>query len=138
MPNYLLDTDHLSLLQRKDARVGARLLTLPRIDGATAVISYEEQMRGWLAKLNRAQTPEQFCEAYALLCNMQRFYCSLHLIEFDRNCLTIFDRLRKVYRRTKTTDLRIAATALAHDATLVTRNTQDFIDIENLRLENWA
>ena len=35
-------------------------------------------------------------------------------------------------------DLQIAATALELEATLVTRNTQDFIDIENLRLENWA
>ena len=138
LPSYLLDTDHLSLLQRKDARVAARLLTIPRQDRAAAVISYEEQMRGWLAKLNRQQTPEQICEAYSLLCNMQRFYCSLQLIEFDRNCLAIFERLRKIHRRTKTMDLRIAATALALGATLVTRNTQDFIDIENLQLENWA
>jgi predicted nucleic acid-binding protein len=35
-------------------------------------------------------------------------------------------------------DLRIAAIALAQSAILVTRNTQDFIDIENLNLENWA
>ncbi len=35
-------------------------------------------------------------------------------------------------------DLRIAAIALANNATLVTRNTQDFIEIENLTLENWA
>ncbi len=35
-------------------------------------------------------------------------------------------------------DLRVAATALARDAILVTRNTQDFNSIANLRLDNWA
>jgi predicted nucleic acid-binding protein len=35
-------------------------------------------------------------------------------------------------------DLRIVATALAHNAVLVTRNTQDFAPIENLQLDNWA
>lgn len=35
-------------------------------------------------------------------------------------------------------DLRIACIALAHDATLVTRNTKDFAHVPNLKVENWA
>lgn len=34
-------------------------------------------------------------------------------------------------------DLMIAATALVHDLTLVTHNTQDFADIPGLRLVDW-
>jgi predicted nucleic acid-binding protein len=34
-------------------------------------------------------------------------------------------------------DLMIAATALVHDLTLVTHNTQDFVDIPDLRLADW-
>lgn len=37
-----------------------------------------------------------------------------------------------------TDHLQIAATALLFNATLVTRNTQDFMSIANLRLDNWA
>ena len=34
-------------------------------------------------------------------------------------------------------DLLIAGTALAHDMTLVTRNTREFTRIPSLRVENW-
>jgi predicted nucleic acid-binding protein len=36
-----------------------------------------------------------------------------------------------------TIDLLIASIALAHNMTFVTDNTQDFIHIQGLRLENW-
>ncbi|MGL5033972.1 MAG: hypothetical protein ACRC6M_09255 [Microcystaceae cyanobacterium] len=35
-------------------------------------------------------------------------------------------------------DLKIAAIALTHQMTLVTRNTQDFRQIADLTLENWT
>jgi tRNA(fMet)-specific endonuclease VapC len=35
-------------------------------------------------------------------------------------------------------DLKIACVALAHDATLLTRNTTDFAQIAGLRIENWV
>jgi tRNA(fMet)-specific endonuclease VapC len=34
-------------------------------------------------------------------------------------------------------DLKIASIALAHDATLLTRNTRDFAQVPGLRIENW-
>jgi tRNA(fMet)-specific endonuclease VapC len=38
----------------------------------------------------------------------------------------------------RTLDLRIAATALVHDLTLVTRNTQDFARVPGLKTEDWS
>ncbi len=35
-------------------------------------------------------------------------------------------------------DLMIAATALAHDITLVTRDTSDFSRVQDLRIEDWS
>ena len=35
-------------------------------------------------------------------------------------------------------DLLTACIALAHDATLVTRNTRDFAVVPGLKIENWA
>ncbi len=138
MPLYVLDTDHLSLIQRSDARVSVRYLATPRGDVAASIVSFEEQMRGWLAHINHSRTPDQICLAYDLLCATQRFYCTLRLLEFDADTAKVFKALRQTHRRLSAMDLRIAATALAHNATLVTRNTQDFISIANLRLENWA
>jgi len=138
MPLHILDTDHLTLVQRSEPKVSVRYLSLPREDLAASAISYEEQIRGRLAYLSQAKTPEKICRAYALLCQTQRFFCTLRVVEFDSKVSAIYDALRQTHRRLGKMDLRIAATALSVSATLVTRNTQDFSAIADLRLENWA
>lgn len=45
--------------------------------------------------------------------------------------------LRKSGRTVSEFDLLIGATALAHNLTLVTRNTRDFVNMDKIRLENW-
>ncbi|MEP7337160.1 MAG: type II toxin-antitoxin system VapC family toxin [Acidobacteriota bacterium] len=116
----------------------ARYDSLPQGEVAASVASYEEQLRGRLAVIRQAKTPEEFAVAYLRLREMQEFFCSLTLLDFDLNGARIYVSLRQAHRRADAMDLRIAATALAHDITLVTNNTQDFIAIANLRLENWA
>jgi len=138
MPLYVLDTDHLTLIQRGDVKVSARYLSTPRDDKVASVISYEEQVRGRLAQISQAKAPARACAAYALLCKTQSFYCTLRLLEFDGEAARIYESLKQIHRRSSRKDLQIAATALAHDLTLVTRNTQDFASIANLRLDNWA
>jgi tRNA(fMet)-specific endonuclease VapC len=138
MPLYLLDTDHITLVQRGDPKVTSHYGSLPEEEIIVSVISYEEQLRGRLATVSHAKTDAQIERAYWLLLDMQVYFCERHVIDFGPRANTIYNELRKFHRRAGTMDLRIAATALANNATLVTRNTQDFIDIENLTLENWA
>jgi hypothetical protein len=52
----ILDTDHLSLLQRRDAAVSARVLLTPAVELATTVITVEEQLRGRLVRRPLLQT----------------------------------------------------------------------------------
>jgi hypothetical protein len=50
----ILDTDHVTILQREGPeadRLLARLDQLPPDDIATTVVSYQEQLQGWLAFL---------------------------------------------------------------------------------------
>lgn len=49
---WLLDTDHLSILQRGGSTalpLQMRLGRVPVEEVGTTIINYEEQMRGWLA-----------------------------------------------------------------------------------------
>ncbi len=49
---YLLDTDHISLIDRggpEGEHIRAHLTAVPEGEVAASIISYEEQMRGWLA-----------------------------------------------------------------------------------------
>ena len=65
---FVLDTDHLSVLEGPDvasrqslvARLGSHALAL-----FTTIISVEEQMRGWLAEIHRTNDPRQQVRAYA-------------------------------------------------------------------------
>lgn len=59
MSVYLLDTDTLSLIQFGHATVVQRLATHPAADVTISVLSLQEQMKGWLAWLNRLRTPAQ-------------------------------------------------------------------------------
>jgi tRNA(fMet)-specific endonuclease VapC len=138
MALYILDTDHLTLLQRSDAKVSLRYLATSPSDIAASVISYEEQVRGRSAQVRQAKTADGKEATYARLYQMQRFYCGLRLLEFSAEAASIYEALRQAHRRSDRMDLQIAATALSLNAILVTRNTQDFDSIANLRLDNWA
>lgn len=66
-----------------------------------------------------------------------------HLTElvFDRPCADQFGRVHASLLRqghpVNASDMQIAATALAHNLTLVTHNTRDFQHIPGLRLDDW-
>lgn len=137
MPRYLLDTDHLSFLQRGDERVIQRYEAETSDQVAVSIVSYEEQLKGRLAVVSQAK-PESLDIAYYRLQEMQEFFCLLNVVGFDRSAKLKFLELKKQYRRLGTMDLRIAATALSLDATLVTRNRKDFEQIIELKIESWA
>jgi tRNA(fMet)-specific endonuclease VapC len=64
---YILDTDHLSLIQRngqEGMRILSRLATLKDIEVAVTVITYEEQVRGRLGVISRAKTLDEQIFAY--------------------------------------------------------------------------
>ena len=64
---------------------------------------------------------------------------TVRLLPFDQNAVTAHKRIVAAtgYSRRKVIDRMIGATAIAHDATLVTRNGTDFRDIPGLRLLEW-
>jgi tRNA(fMet)-specific endonuclease VapC len=47
MSLYVLDKDHLSLLQRGNEIIHKHLLAVTPIEMAITVVSLEEQLRGW-------------------------------------------------------------------------------------------
>jgi tRNA(fMet)-specific endonuclease VapC len=138
---YLLDTDHLSLLQRQgnSAQPLMRRLQLNnRSEIAATVISYEEQTRGWMKYFAQAKNLEQQVIAYQRLQQHAINYCNIVLVPFDTRSAEQFQQLRKQYPRLDTMDLKIAAIVLTHSATLLTRNQKDFGQIQGLKIEDWS
>lgn len=70
MPIHLLDTNHMSILERESSesqRLEARMSALPQDDIGTTIVSYEEQTQGWLAFSAQARTQEMQIAAYQRL-----------------------------------------------------------------------
>jgi tRNA(fMet)-specific endonuclease VapC len=139
----LLDTDVLTLVQRSDSpeglRVRARIVQLPQTEvPATSIVTYEEQMRGWFAKMAQTRDLDEQIAVYARLLQHVENYRRIVVVPFDDRAGAAFKRLRALKIRIGTPDLRIAAIALAHDATLVSRNLHDFRKIPELCVEDWT
>jgi tRNA(fMet)-specific endonuclease VapC len=135
---FILDTDHISLFQRNDPYVSARILATPPQELATTVITVEEQLRGRLDRVRRAQSDVELVRAYGNLLATSLYFRTITVIGFDEQAQAIFRRLRVQGIRIGTQDLRIAAIALRHGATLVTRNVRDFATIPALNIEDWS
>ena len=138
---YVLDTDHLSVLDRggvKAQRLLRKLADVDPIQVVTSIISYEEQMRGWLSYGAKAQTIEQEIEAYKQLKRQLTNYCAIVVLEFSDEAAREFQRLKKLYPRLGRMDLKIASVALVHQAIVLTRNIGDFGQIVDLSIDDWT
>ena len=124
----VLDTDHLSLLEwggQDSAALRERLADVAPDDVVTTIISYEEQMRGWMAYLARAKSVDQQVEAYIRLRQHLDNYRQIPILEFDDKAAAKFVSLRRARIRIGTMDLKIAAIVLSQRATLLSRNLVD-------------
>ncbi len=137
----VLDSDHMSLLEWGTEEAGTlreRLADVPSDEVATTIITYEEQMRGWMAYVARARSMEQQLEAYRRLRRHLENYRQIQILDFDEAAIEEFERLKRGRIRVGTMDLKIAAIALSLDATLLSRNTTDFKQIPRLKVEDWT
>lgn len=138
---YILDTDHLSFIQRKNQtgqRILQKLAAIEEADVAVTIITYEEQLRGRLRVVAGAKTLEEQVSAYYWLHQLALDYTLITLVPFDASAAQIYERLRKAYPRLGTMDLKIAAIAISRQATLLTRNISDFQQIADLLVEDWS
>ena len=139
----ILDTDIISLLDRKSGdafdRLARRFNAVPDDERVcTTIISFEEQIRGWLAQIAAARKPVAQVIAYRRLQNLLREYQSRDVLPYDDAAAAVFTSLQRQRIRTGSMDLRIGAIALAHDALLISRNLHDFKRIPNLSVEDWT
>ncbi len=138
----VLDTDLVSILQQQtqpeyDA-LRARLSTQPPGEIFISIVSFHEQMQGWLAYLNKAKSLAQVGVAYSELRLLLVYYISANVILFDAAAQARFADLKRQRIRVGTLDLRIASIASAMGGTLLSRNLRDFRRVPGLIVEDWT
>lgn len=139
---YLLDTDHISFLQRRSSsefsRLTARMAQHPIEDFALSVVSFHEQLLGAHNFINRARTNTDMIRGYALLLETLHGFATAPVLPFDAGAIAVFDELRGQRVRVSTMDLRIAAIVMSRNLVLLTRNVSDFSKVPGLVTEDWT
>lgn len=129
----ILDSNTISYYFRGDPQVVPRLQALRPADvGVPAIVEYE--LRYGLLRLPQEAATPRLAALAQLLQPMQR-------LAFDSECAAQAARIRAELEARGTPigphDILIAATALRHQSTLVTRNVREFSRVPGLQWINW-
>jgi tRNA(fMet)-specific endonuclease VapC len=132
----------MSLLQRENIVAGSRLQkNLDRFSSdeiCTTIISFEEQMRGWLSFVAKSKTPDEQIYAYQRLHAFLNNYRNALILDYDEKAVEVFRELKRQKIRVGTMDLKIASIAVANNAILVSRNSSVFEQIPDLTVNDWT
>ena len=139
---YLLDTDHLSILQRQTGKdysnLSTRMAHYPLSDFAVSIVTFHEQMLGCHAYINRERTLNDIVKGYEMMARLVSDFKVLPLISFDAGAATTFEQLKSQRLQLAKMDARIAAIALSRQLILLTRNHQDFGKVTGLVIQDWT
>lgn len=137
----ILDTDHIVVLKYSRgpayAALTAKMAASPDQDFATTVVTVEEQMRGWLALINRTSDVGGQVISYDRLNDVVTYFSRWVRLPFDSTAAGLFKQLRKQKIRIGTMDLKIASIALGMNCMLLSANLRDFQQVPNLAVEDW-
>jgi tRNA(fMet)-specific endonuclease VapC len=142
MTFWILDTDHVSLWQRQHPIVTQRIAAVDLSLISITIITAEEQLRGRLEVIRRADSAIARVAAYGrfreTLDFLEQFRRFQRLLDFTMDAEVRYHDLKRQRVRIGSQDLRIAAIALAVNGTVVTRNHRDFGQVSGLCLEDWT
>jgi tRNA(fMet)-specific endonuclease VapC len=129
---YLLDTNAcIQYLTRPNSLIAARMGRMLRQEILLCDVVKAELYYGAYKSSRRDRNLALF----------EGFFDEFISLPFDEQAAKIYGELRADLERKGTPigpyDLQIAAIALAHNLTLVTHNTREFIRVEGLQLEDW-
>ena len=137
----LLDTDHLSIFKYPESpnalRLRARMAAAHDETFGTTIVTVEEQLRGWLAYINRYKDIHKQLQGYERLQGLLLYLRDWEIVPLDAPTADQFVELRRQKVRIGTSDLKIAAIALTHDATILSANLRDFRQVPGLKVDNW-
>jgi tRNA(fMet)-specific endonuclease VapC len=139
---YILDTDHVTALQRGNSIFLQRFKLIDDSQIFVTIITLEEQIQGRFEQINIIKKKRDYKKlptAYSNLRQTVYFFSQMNLLDFDESALDYYQNLSQRFPHKKIQqDLKIAAIALANQMTLVTRNNKDFCQIPDLTLEDWT
>lgn len=138
----VLDTDLLTLVQRAEGEAYTQLVkrldSVPDEEVGVTIVTFEEQMRGWLAWIAKARIPHRQVQAYTRLHALLEDFQTRPVLDFAAEAAATVQELGRLKTKVGTMDLKIAAICLVHDALLLSRNLRHFRQVPGLKVEDWT
>ncbi|MEH2228423.1 MAG: type II toxin-antitoxin system VapC family toxin [Nostoc sp.] len=133
---YLLDTDHLSIIQRQMGQdyinLSTRMAQYPLSDFAISIVTFHEQLLGSHTYISRARNDSEVVKGYEMMVRLVNDFKVLPLVSFDADAATALSQLQAKHIQLARMDSRIAAIALSRKLVLLTRNHRDFSKVAGL------
>ncbi len=139
---YILDTDHLGILQGRRGEDCNRLLK--RIEEVsdsnvyTTIVSFHEIVVGWTKYVKQSNNPQKIVAGYSRLEQVLKDFSCSQVLPFSLAASEVFEDFKRKKIRVATMDLRIASIAISQHMTVVTRNTVDYERIPGLIVQDWT
>ncbi len=138
MPQFLFDTDHLTLYSHGHQNLAQRIAHSPAGEVGLSVVSVEESLRGRLAAITRAPDGPARIARYAQLVQTLKLFDQFPIVAYDQASEDFYQKLLALRLRIGSQDLKIAAVALANHLVILTRNRRDFGPVPGLKLDDWS
>jgi predicted nucleic acid-binding protein len=133
--NYLVDTNVISEIRKENCNPTVREF-MESLDGESlyiSVISLGEIQYG----ITKVESRKKKDELLSWLSEQLATWFNGRIIPIDINVALIWGQMRAEHKATlPAADSLLAATALAHRLTVLTRNEKDFADIDGVRVIN--
>lgn len=135
---YLWDSNILRHFAENHPTLHANIMRVGQAQIALPSIVVAEALRGRSEYALKA-TPAQAPQAHRLLIETITLLQRFRIVPFDQQCAKV---LAEMQQRSKTkkryADVMIAATAIANQMIVVTRNEKDFVDLlPTKQIANW-
>jgi tRNA(fMet)-specific endonuclease VapC len=139
MTLWIFDTDHISLWQRQHDPIIQKIDAIGVGNITITIITVEEQFRGRLDMIRRADSESKRIAAYEWMRETTLFFSQIsQVLAWSPEAERCHIKLKQQRVRIGAQDLRIAAIALAAGGTVVTRNQRDFGQVPGLPIDDWA
>ena len=137
---HFLDTDTATHAHMGHAKVASQIEHVGEENVAITIVTAIEIIRGRHEYILKAADGAQLVRAQQLLDASEEMLMDIQIFRIGPQAAAEFDRFRPIKgcKKIGRADLLIGCIALAHRATLVTRNIDHFRKIPGLKIENWV
>ncbi|MEH1820385.1 MAG: hypothetical protein V7L31_15120 [Nostoc sp.] len=94
---YLLDTDHLSIIQRQMGQdyinLSARMAQYPLSDFAISIVTFHEQLLGSHTYISHARNDSEVVKGYEMMVRLVNDFKVLPLASFDADAATALESI---------------------------------------------